>query len=586
MRKTRNNKKILFKHLNVNCLSFNLNESKIPESKKSNQDKRKTSNKKYFVKKKRKNDSNMSRIKSFNNIEIKPCFVNLDRSIVTQWNNKLNVIENNLVKKNDKLDQYSIINTNIDNFKSNSENMTCCSIKKEQLRVDSYTKSFNIEKKYKGIFSSTPNGKPIRPFVHLIPLSPISIEHLKKNKDSIMLPNNTLINENNEVSLESKLITNDIYKSIEEKCVFEDKSKLSSNFSECNLNQSENVDKKKINLLFNYTTNEHYKQKKESLIKIDSEQNISKNQSKQDELTKLITQEYKISNIKMDEYYLKFSIDENNSCSLFDNNESIQNILHNFPEENNVIKTSSNLLYDNDNEINEKNIKLNNKIHSNFVKLNEKSVLNIDKEIIFNDKIWEELPTTLIPVTLDSSSDDVEFKLKTKEIEDKNNSILIEQTLSNENNISNKKYSSIDGNNTSSCHVVLKQLQDPFRITRRKKYSKWDLELIAIAKDCNNSIKVKEKSMNSRKEIKNRQISQKKSSTLENIIEESNNNKCIEIKKPIYLKPGKSWARSLSILNNIQTEFNLEKLSVGKGKRWRDSVQDILNMQTQGNYKF
>lgn len=517
----------------------------------------------------------MSRIKSSNNIEIKSCYVNLDRSIVTQWNNKLNAIENNLVKKNDKLlDQYSIINTNIDNFKSNIENVKCCSIKKEQLKVDSYVKPFNIEKKYKDIFSSTPNGKPIRPSVHLIPLSPISIEHLKKNKDSIMLANNTLINENNEVSLESKSITNDICKNIEEKCVFEDKSKLLSNFSECNLNQLENVDKKNINLLtiFNYT-NEHCKQKRESLIKIDSEQNISKNQTKQDELNKLITQEYKISNRKMDEYYLKFSIDENNSCSLFDSNESIQNILHNFPEE------SNNLV------INEKNIKSNNEIHSNFVKLNEKSALNINKEIIFNDKIWEELPTTSIPITLDSSSDDVEFKLKTKEIEDKNNSILIEQTLSNENNISDKKYSSINnGNNISSCRVVLKQLQDPFRITRRKKYSKWDLEL--IAEDSNNSIKLKEKSMHSKKEIKNRQILQKRSSTLENVIEKSNNNNCIEIKKPIYLKPGKSWTRSLSILNNIQTELNLEKLSVGKGKKWRDSVQDILNMQTQGNYKF
>ena len=92
--------------------------------------------------------------------------------------------------------------------------------------------------------------------------------------------------------------------------------------------------------------------------------------------------------------------------------------------------------------------------------------------------------------------------------------------------------------------------------------------------------------MNSRKEIKDRQISQKKLSTIENIIKESYDNECIEIKKPIYLKPGKSWARSLSILNNIQTEFNLEKLSIGKGKRWRDSVQDILNMQIQGNYKF
>lgn len=53
LRKTRNNK-ILSKHLNVDCLNFNFNESKTPENKKCNQDKRKTSNKKYFVKKKKK----------------------------------------------------------------------------------------------------------------------------------------------------------------------------------------------------------------------------------------------------------------------------------------------------------------------------------------------------------------------------------------------------------------------------------------------------------------------------------------------------------------------------------------------------
>ncbi|XP_026830543.1 uncharacterized protein LOC105286357 isoform X3 [Ooceraea biroi] len=55
-----------------------------------------------------------------------------------------------------------------------------------------------------------------------------------------------------------------------------------------------------------------------------------------------------------------------------------------------------------------------------------------------------------------------------------------------------------------------------------------------------------------------------------------------QIEKSIFLKPGKSWTRSLSILNNINDECNLDKLSLGKGRKWRNSVRDLLDMQKQG----
>ncbi|XP_063987618.1 uncharacterized protein LOC135167889 isoform X2 [Diachasmimorpha longicaudata] len=52
--------------------------------------------------------------------------------------------------------------------------------------------------------------------------------------------------------------------------------------------------------------------------------------------------------------------------------------------------------------------------------------------------------------------------------------------------------------------------------------------------------------------------------------------------KSVFLKPGKSWARSLSILNNIQKGGDIEALAAGKGKNWRQSVISVLNMQSQG----
>lgn len=54
----------------------------------------------------------------------------------------------------------------------------------------------------------------------------------------------------------------------------------------------------------------------------------------------------------------------------------------------------------------------------------------------------------------------------------------------------------------------------------------------------------------------------------------------------IFLKPGKSWTRSLSILNSIHSGKDLDKVAQNRGKHWRHSVLDVLNMQTKGNNQF
>ncbi|XP_076646653.1 haspin isoform X2 [Halictus rubicundus] len=133
--------------------------------------------------------------------------------------------------------------------------------------------------------------------------------------------------------------------------------------------------------------------------------------------------------------------------------------------------------------------------------------------------------------------------------------------------------------------LMLKSLQDPFRITRRRKqYRKWELGLANISEDGNNSLQLKRTRLSEKRvrDTRRTNLSRKTLKSLENIPETSIINISEKIEKPIYLKPGKSWTRSLSILNNIQNESNLDKLSIGKGKKWRQSVIDILNMQTEG----
>lgn len=155
--------------------------------------------------------------------------------------------------------------------------------------------------------------------------------------------------------------------------------------------------------------------------------------------------------------------------------------------------------------------------------------------------------------------------------------------------------------NTVDARMLLTRLQDPIRIGRRIRYPKWHLSMSNISNSLNNE------AIQSNNEIfryvttdkvSNIQSTAYNSEHSKNIINSSldhpsfNNTTQLyndinkQVEKSVFLKPGKYWARSLSILNNINDRSNLDKLSVGKGKKWRHSVKDILDMQKRGNFLY
>ncbi|XP_039302391.1 uncharacterized protein LOC105201053 isoform X2 [Solenopsis invicta] len=145
-----------------------------------------------------------------------------------------------------------------------------------------------------------------------------------------------------------------------------------------------------------------------------------------------------------------------------------------------------------------------------------------------------------------------------------------------------------------NARVLLTRLQDPIRIGRRTRYSKWHLSML---NECSNN-----EDMRSNNEILH-SVTDKALSTVRYNFEYSRNainsfdyselsNDMIQhnatnrqINRSVFLKPGKSWSRSLSILNNVNDGANLDKLSVGKGKKWRHSVRNILDMQKKGIFQ-
>ncbi|KAK9303159.1 hypothetical protein QLX08_005104 [Tetragonisca angustula] len=536
LRKTRNNNKLPLTYLDIEKIKKNYNKKHIHSAERS------------------KKISNVQSAKFFNNVEIKPCFVHLDKSITSEWYNNLHSVDNNVLKETDQLlDQCTVTEINIDNLKHN------------RAKVNKYIAPLDLKKKNENIFSSTPNGKLLRSSC-VISLSPIPIEYFEKLRDSIM-SNNTSTNENNEILLDSKGINNDFYKRSNTIGKAKEKPEL-PNYLVNTSNQLENVDNKDTDSLIelNCNNNEIYDQKellaRRNVVPIIPTSGIKQNNTLH---KSVLIEEHKISN--MEKHSLRFS-NNASSCSLFSDNESISTPLCNNTKVDDVVKISnSNLI------VNEKSTILKNERHSDFVELNKRSSnANTDKKVISNKT--QELSAISISINLiksDSLSDNINNK-NNDETDDINNDY--------KNSALNTKYSFVNTSKKySDFHVSLEKLQDPIRVSKRKKYTKWDLDLMTIAEDCNNIKKKKgrhsEKTKNDRQTI----LQQKKLSVLENIIEQSINN---AMEKPVYLKPGKSWIRSLSILNNVQTESNLDKLSIGKGKRWRHSVQDVLNMQKQG----
>lgn len=537
LRKTRNNNKIPLTYLGIEKIKRNNKKHKhSPERSKK--------------------ISNVESVKFSNNVEIKPCFVHLDKSIISKWYNNLHSVDNNVLKETDQLlDQHTVTKINIDNLNNGA-------------KVNEYISPLNLKKKNEIIYSSTPNSKLLRLSTCIIPLSPISIEYFEKLRDPIV-SSNISTNENNEILLDSELINDDLYKRSNAIEKIEEKPKL-SNYLVNTSNQLENVDKKDTDSLIklNYNANEICDQKelltRRNLVSIIPTSEIKQNNTLH---KSVLIEEHKISNMK--KRSLRFSSNAS-SCSLFSDNESIPTPLCNNTEVNDIVKISSSNLI-----VSEKSTILKNERHSDFVELNKKSPnVNTDKKVISN-KTQEELSAISVSINLtksDSLSDNINNK-NNDETDDKNND--------DKNSALNTKYSFVDTSRKySDVHVSLEKLQDPIRVSKRKKYTKWDLDLMTIAENCN-SIK-KKKERHSEKINNDRQtiLQQQKLSVLENIIEQSTN----VMEKPVYLKPGKSWRRSLSILNNVQTKSNLDKLSIGKGKKWRYSVQDVLNMQKQGNY--
>ncbi|KAK0078944.1 hypothetical protein PV325_001915 [Microctonus aethiopoides] len=157
--------------------------------------------------------------------------------------------------------------------------------------------------------------------------------------------------------------------------------------------------------------------------------------------------------------------------------------------------------------------------------------------------------------------------------------------------------------NPSEPFVLLTRLDDPVKIThRRDKYANWNDQLCTIIEsfEQRSSISLPEcklsldkidlnKNKNSPGEIEKinkipRHLSRRTRFSNYNNDQQIIHNKSLdsEENKIVFLKPGKSWARSLSILNHINNNDDFETLSLGKGKKWRQSVKSILDMQSQG----
>lgn len=155
--------------------------------------------------------------------------------------------------------------------------------------------------------------------------------------------------------------------------------------------------------------------------------------------------------------------------------------------------------------------------------------------------------------------------------------------------------------------VLLSRLNDPYRITRRRKgyrdrvsnlsaISEIEAEKVSSEKKKSERVTRASKMDDIREEFSQattidvaaensqnlHEISQKSEQLCSASLTPNTQNKSVREDKVVYLKPGKSWARSLSILNHVHNQEDLEFLAVGKGKKWRQSVQNILEMQQKG----
>ncbi|XP_003706658.3 haspin isoform X1 [Megachile rotundata] len=518
-------------------------------------------NGKHSSHKNKKNTSKLNK-QSTKNVQIKPCSVVLHKYSITENNNEINSIG-------------STSSVNIKNLECN--NAKHCFSK--QLGIDSFAKSINFGKKNEKIFSSTPYSRTVKS-VNLIPLSPIPIGCSKNLNHSMSCSDNVLSTVDNKDLIPNRsnqANTLDKKSNVLGKFISERESDLFStgltnisNSNKCNIKPLENS-----LTMFSYTDNNICNQEKFSI-----EQNIFTNEIEKNDMSNKSVQECVITDTRKTKCQLNFSVDADKSHSLFDDtNEHTENQIYSDVIVHDVIKASPNNIM-----LNKTNTPLR-EICYNSVQLSEKqiSITNTDMKVIC-DEVKEkssELLHSSKSVILDASSDNVQFTSKAVETDDNddNKENILEHVESlAEPNINN---SVVNNNSMHDCYVILKRLQDPIRVSTRKKSYRRNSGLTSILEDCSNS--TEQLNLRRKNELKRKEtLARKELLPLENIMEESVIEKSVEIIKPIFLKPGKSWARSLSILNNIQNLSKLDKLSIGKGKKWRHSVQDVLNMQKQG----
>ncbi|XP_058790590.1 uncharacterized protein MAL13P1.304 [Phymastichus coffea] len=145
----------------------------------------------------------------------------------------------------------------------------------------------------------------------------------------------------------------------------------------------------------------------------------------------------------------------------------------------------------------------------------------------------------------------------------------IESSISKDNELDN----SLTNGRLSE---FLSKLNDPVKVAmRRKTQKKYDMHLAAINEN--------QAGQNS-EDVNGKKIVTWSNGKRVTFNERGENSKEIEyngyVSQPIFLKPGKSWARSLSIINHFHNGKNLDELAAGR-ENWRHSVQTILNMQPE-----
>ncbi|KAK0166725.1 hypothetical protein PV327_004214 [Microctonus hyperodae] len=231
-----------------------------------------------------------------------------------------------------------------------------------------------------------------------------------------------------------------------------------------------------------------------------------------------------------------------------------------------------------------------------------KQTQTFDDTLIIDDKNIEIIKnkTDLDDTQKSDSSSEDSYHLVISNSPEKNNSnnsssdIVEDKIINSENEI--KIDEQINTTNILEPFVLLTRLNDPVKIThRRDKYSNWDNQLGTIIEsfEQRSSISLPEVKLSLDKiNVNDNKNSPEEIQSIKKIPRYLSNynddgeivcNKTLDSKesKIVFLKPGKLWARSLSILNHINNNNDIDTLSIGKGKKWRQSVKNILDMQSK-----